>query len=221
MITIDWDALTKQTIKDIETDQKADNTQESGARPTGLSANSENLGRTKTSIHKGFEHCVPLAPRAPLKNEGVEVDDKNNVVKLPDSEKESIEKSRTTNLHPIAVCLFMSVARKMQCSNEELFNELVKLETMEPAEQIRTWAGYAVKNGLDPLKIVYPFTRSNDYGFDCMNCQHIDMKTAHQLGNRRLYHWSCRKHHNILEGYHGLERVLIAPAECTDYKPRM
>ncbi len=102
----------------------------------------------------------------------------------------------------------MSVASKMQFSNEEIFNEFVRLEDMEPAEQISVWTGHTVKNGIDPFKVVYPFNRSTGKGFECMNCQHIDMKTAHQSESRRLYHWPCNKHHNILEGYRGLERVL-------------
>lgn len=142
----------------------------------------------------------------------------NSRENLPVPEGVTARKSRAANLHPIAVCLLVSVAKKIQSNNEEVFSELAQLDEMEPAEQIKLWTSYAIKNGLDPLKIVYPFTRSSGKGFSCMSCQHLDMKTVNQLNSRRLYHWSCKKHHTILEVYHGLERVLIAPETCIDYQ---
>jgi hypothetical protein len=204
MIDIDWHVLATQAKNDFKSDENINYIPKSGARPTTLSIDAKEMGRTKTSIQAGFERCAPPAPCAPLKNEGVGLDSKNNEVKSTVPESGATKKLRAANLHPIAVCLLISVASKMQFSNEEIFNELIKLESMEPTEQIRVWTGYAVKNGIDPLKIVYPFTQSTGKGFDCMNCQHIDMKTAHQPGSRRLYHWSCKKHHDILEGYIGV-----------------
>jgi hypothetical protein len=214
MEKIDFASLIKQPGSNQERAKASQNYAKSRTLSDQLPTGSAKSDNNKKLNIKDNNHSARLARLARPKNEGAGIVNDESPAPVGGATR----KSRAENLHPIAVCLLFSVARKIHSNTEEVLYELVKLEEMEPAEQIRIWTGYAIKNGLDPLKIVYPFTQSSGKGFSCMSCQHIDMKTAHQSNSRRLYHWSCKKHHTILEAYHGLERVLISPETCTDYK---
>lgn len=214
MEKIDWAGLIKLPKNEVELVRNGQKSSKSRNNSNTFDADAEKSAKQKASSNNDFidSSRINRLFRAEKHEKGM--DDEN----FHATDKNSTEKSRVANLHPIAVCLLMNVGRKLQCSDEKLFNELVKLKNLEPSEQIRRWASYAVENELNPLSIVYPFARSAGRGSDCMRCQHIDMRTAHQPGSRRLFHWSCKKHHSILEGYRGLERVLIAPETCNDYK---
>lgn len=214
MEKFDWAELIKLPNNEADLVRNGQSIVESRNDPDAFYAESEKSAKPKSLTNKDFNDPSRITRLSRPEKQGKETDDEN----LQALNEDSTKKYRAANLHPIAVCLLMNVGRKLQWSDEELFNELLKLKNFVPAEQIRIWTGYAVKNGLNPFSIVYSFFRSTGRGFDCKSCQHIDMKTAHQSGSRRLYHWSCKKHHNILEGYLGLERVLIAPETCADYK---
>lgn len=218
MEKIDWSALVKQAAHELGTRENHRNQGKSRVDPDYFEAGFEKSGTPQANYDNGFSDSSRLDRLSRPKKQRSGIFDVKDEAKSPSPEGVAARESRVANLHPIAVSLLVSVAKKMQSDTEEVLSELVKLEAMEPAVQIKIWTGYAIKNGLDPLKIVYPFTRSSGKGFSCMSCQHLDMKTAHQPNSRRLYHWSCKKHHIILEAYHGLERVLIAPETCTDYQ---
>jgi hypothetical protein len=214
MEKIDFASLIKQPGNNQESAKTSQNYAKNRALPDQLANDSTKSDSYNImNVNNNSQYARLVRPARP-KNEGIRIINDESPAPIGDAAR----KSRAENLHPIAVCLLFSVAKEIQSSNEDVLNEMAKLEEMEPAEQIRIWTGYAIKNGLDPLKIAYPFTHSSGKGFSCMSCQHIDMRTAHQPNSKRLYHWSCKKHHTILEAYHGLERVLIAPETCTDYQ---
>ncbi len=119
--------------------------------------------------------------------------------------------------NPIALCLLLACCYKIKASDEETTQSILKLKYMPPSEQIRSWTALCCDNGMDPFKIIYPFSQSRNKGSDCMSCQHIDMQQTSKPGQRRIFRWTCNKHHQMLEAYCAAERILLSPAECADY----
>ncbi|MDR4514654.1 hypothetical protein [Nitrosomonas sp.] len=215
MEKIDFASLVKQPENDHVTDKNSRNPAKSRAMPDQLSAGFEKSGGDNILNINNNNHSARLARLARPKKEGIGINEGNS----PAPEGLATRKSRAANLHPVAVCLLLSVAKKIQSEDEEIFHELIRLETMLPIEQVKTWAGYAIENGINPDEIIHPFTKSPGKGHDCMTCQHLDMTSTPQPGKgRKLYQWQCRKQHPILEAYYLRGRVLIAPVECTDYQ---
>jgi hypothetical protein len=203
--------LVKKTENDCESAKNGQSSHDKSGIPDSFPTNNRKVGQDNTMNIKSF----PTFPTSPdQKTIGVE----SNSNKSPATEGVSTEKTRAVNLHPVAVCLLLSVAKKIQSSNEEIFHELLKLETMSPIEQVKTWARYAMENGIDPHQIIYPFIKSPGKGNDCMTCSNLDMTSTKQPDtSRKLYQWRCKKNHQILEAYYLRERVLVSPVECLDY----
>ena len=215
MEKIDFASLIKQPENDHETDKNSRNPAKSRAVPDQLLAGFEKSGNVNKLIINNNNHCARLARLARPKKEGIGINEDNSLA----PEGLAARELRASNLHPIAVCLLLAVAKKIQSEDEEIFHELIRLETMLPIEQVKTWAKYAVETGINPDEIIHPFTKSPGKGHDCMTCQHLDMTSTPQPGKgRKLYQWQCRKQHPILEAYYLRERVLIAPVECSDYQ---
>ena len=57
-------------------------------------------------------------------------------------------------------------------------------------------------------------------GFECGKCRHIKMSHERDPNGRRCFWWTCAVGHRILRAGYGLENVLIAAPECTDYDDR-
>ena len=215
MEKIDFAALIKQPGNDQETAGNGRNQAKSRAMPDQFPTDHTKSGNNNIMNNNDKNTSARLARLARPKNEGGGIINDDS----PATEMVSPRESRAANLHPIAVSLLLSVAKKIQLGHEGLFHELIKLETMTPLEQVKTWATYAVENNIDPHQIIYPFIKSKGQGNDCMSCQHLDMTCTKQPGIRRkLYQWQCKKQHQILEAYYLRERVLISPVECTDYQ---
>ncbi|SER46032.1 hypothetical protein SAMN05421690_102823 [Nitrosomonas sp. Nm51] len=212
---IDFTVLIKQPEDDRKIAENTPNQAKSRAVPDQFPTDCTKSGNRNNMNKNNNKASARLARLARPKNEGGGIFNDQS----PAPEGFAARKLRAANLHPIAVCLLLSVAKKIQCEDEEIFHELIRLETMLPIEQVKTWAKYAVESGIDPYRIIYPFIQSPGKGNDCTGCQHLDMTYAGQPGkSRKVYQWQCKKQHPILEAYHLRERVLIAPVECTDYQ---
>ena len=215
MDKIDFAALIKDPEKDQETVENSQNQAKSRALPDQKPTACTKSGNHNKLNNKDNMESARLARLARPKKEGIGINEGNS----PTPEGGSARKSRAANLHPIAVCLLFAVAKKIQSEDEEIFHELVKLETMPPLEQVKTWARYAVENGINCHDVIYPFIKSPGKGHDCMSCQHLDMTCTSQPGiSRKVFLWKCKKEFQILETSYLRERLLIAPAECADYE---
>lgn len=211
MEKIDFSVLTKQAKDKHESEQNSQLYPKKSGNARLLSDQFHKVGQDNTMNVKACPTCPTSTDQKMI---GAESNSKNS----PAPEGVSTEKTRAVNLHPVAVCLLLSVAKKIHSSNEEIFHELLKLETMPPIEQVKTWARYAIENGIDPHQIIYPFIKSPGKGNDCMTCSNLDMTSTKQPdASRKLYQWHCKKNHQILEAYYLRERVLVSPVECSDY----
>lgn len=195
-------------------------TPSSGARPTIFNDDSKEVGRLKSSIHKGLEGPAPLAPPAPLKNKGVGQEQENN---QPDEAGASDNycAGETYPVNPIAVILLMTCCNKATFNKEEILEAIWQLQTIPQLEQIRLWAILCQEHGIDPYHVIYPFTLltpSSNQGISCQGCKHIDMRLI-PTDKRPVYRFTCKQHHPILEAYYLGERILIAPESCCDYLP--
>src|SRR5690606_23690370 len=123
MEKIDFAALVKKPENDRETAKNGQSGLESRALPYKLQPDLGQVGQDKSMNIKE----VPYLPYTALPKKDIPgIDNK----KSPAPEGVSTEKTRAVNLHPVAVCLLLSVAKKIQSSNEEIFHELLKLETI-------------------------------------------------------------------------------------------
>ena len=212
---IDWDTL----VGEAETEEKADNSPKSGEIPHALGSDSGKVGNRKTSNGNELDEVSPLSPLSPLVFPGVG----NEQEKLPSREgvaSNNLRAAKTYICHPIAVSLLLAVCYEFEASGEEILQAIIKLQTIPPLEQVRSWAMLCQSNGIDPHQIIYPFSQSPGKGTDCQGCQHFDMQTIHKPNERKLYHWVCKLNHAILESYDVGKRVLIAPESCNDYLPQ-
>jgi len=211
MKKIDFTALVKKPENDCETTRNGQSSLKSSPLDYKFQPD---FGQVDQDKLLNINEMVYMATLDYKRRDIPGIDNKNS----PAPEGVSTEKTRAVNLHPIAVCLLLSVAKKIRSSNEEIFSELLKLETMPPIEQVKTWARYALENGIDPHQIIYPFIKSPGKGNDCMTCSNLDMTSTKQPdASRKLYQWRCKKNHQILEAYYLRERVLVSPVECSDY----
>jgi hypothetical protein len=89
---------------------------------------------------------------------------------------------------------------------------LVDLECMTPADQVRRWRGFCVREGLKPWQVLcVPAPMSGD---DCTMCKHLTTMLESIGRDRQRYHWACSLGYLILEHGRGTERIWIAPPEC-------
>lgn len=211
MKMIDWDVL----IGAENTTDQPGIAPKSGARPSALSDDSEKVGQLQSSIHKAFENSAPIAPLAPLKNERVGLEQENN----SPVEGGASENYCATEIHPInpiAMCLLLTCCNKATFTKEETLEAIINLRTIPQSEQTRSWAILCQKHGIDPHRVIYPFTQSPSKGTSCQGCKHISMELL-PTGGRSVYRFVCGKQHHMLEAFYIRERVLIAPESCHDY----
>ncbi len=210
---IDWDVLIRA---DNET-ENAEITPESRARPTASDDDFEKVGRLESSNDNGFKDYALLALPALLKNKGVELEQENN----PPDEGGASDNYCATETHPvnpIAMCLLLTCCNKATFSKEETIEAIINLQAIPQPEQIRSWAMICQKHGIDPHRVIYPFTKSSNKGTSCQGCKHIEMQKISTV-KRPVYRFVCSQHHQILEAYYVGDRVLIAPESCGDYLP--
>ncbi len=211
---IDWDVL-------IRADKELDNTgitPESRARPTALGDDFEKAGRLESSNDNGFKDSALLALPALLKNEGVGLEQENN----PPGEGGTSGNYCATKNHPvnpIAMCLLLTCCNKETFSKEETIEAIIRLKSIPQSEQIRSWAILCQKHGIDPYRVIYPFTQSPSKGTSCQGCKHLEMDLISIEGKRRVFRFVCKQRHHLLEAFYVHERVLIAPESCSDYLP--
>ncbi|GKS69965.1 hypothetical protein W03_19690 [Nitrosomonas sp. PY1] len=210
---IDWDVLIRA---DNET-ENTKNTPKSRARPTGLGGGFEKVGRPESSNDNGFKDSALLALPALLKNEEVGLEQENNSP-VEGVASDNYCATETYPVNPIAMCLLLTCCHKAIFNREETIEAIINLQTIPQPEQIRSWAILCQKHGIDPYRIIYPFTNSPNKGTSCQGCKHIEMEKI-PTSKRSVYRFVCSKQHQILEAYYIHERVLIAPESCTDYLP--
>lgn len=211
MKMINWDVLigAENNIDDATFAPK------SGARPSALNDDSEKVGQMETNNHNVFRDFAPLAP---LKNKGVGLEQENN----PSGEGGTSDNYCATEMHPvnpIAVTLLLTCCNKATFSKEEALDAIINLKTILESEQIKSWAILCQKHGIDPHRIIYPFTQSPSKGTSCQGCKHLEIDLISIEGKRRVFRFVCKQHHHILEAFYVHERVLIAPESCGDYLP--
>ncbi|PSJ18517.1 hypothetical protein [Nitrosomonas supralitoralis] len=190
---------------------------ESGARPTALSVEYEKVGRPEANNHNGFKDSAPLAPLAPLKNKGVGLERENNP-HVEGVASDNFRDAKTHSINPIAICMLLTCCNKVTASSEEILEQMMKLQTMTQSEQIRSWAMTCQKYGIDPYRIIYPFTESPNKGTSCQGCKHISMQKI-LTDKRPVFRFVCGQNHHMLEALYVGERVLVAPESCNDYQP--
>ncbi|MEK6736016.1 MAG: hypothetical protein AABY47_05560 [Pseudomonadota bacterium] len=114
--------------------------------------------------------------------------------------------------------MLLTCCHKTTINKEETLEAIWKLQTIPQSEQIRSWAILCYKNGIDPHRVIYPFTQSPNKGTSCQGCKHIEMLKI-PTGKRPVFRFVCNQRHQLLEAHYVHERVLIAPESCRDYLP--
>jgi hypothetical protein len=213
MKMIDWDAM----IKPENGRKNAVNKAECREFPTMSDTNNENVGTMKANIHKGFSDCSRHFRHFRQENEGVGIKQENNSPGEGGT-SDNYCATETYPVNPIAVTLLLTCCNKVTINKEETLEAIWKLQTIPQSEQVRTWAMICQKYGIDPYRIIYPFTKTSNKGTSCQGCKHISMQKIH-TDKRPVFRFVCGQHHHMLEAFYMGERVLIAPETCTDYLP--
>ena len=126
--------------------------------------------------------------------------------------------AKTYPVNPIAMCLLLTCCNKTTFTKEETIEAILNLQTIPQQEQVRSWAILCYKNGIDPHRVIYPFTQSPNKGTSCQGCKHIEMLKV-PTDKRPVFRFVCSLHHQLLEVHYIHERVLLAPESCRDYLP--
>lgn len=210
---IDWNTLI-QTNADSET---LEINAKSRARPTTHDDVLEKVGQPKPNEHNGLDDSARLARLARPKNKGVGVEQENNP-HVEGVASDNFRDAKTYSVNPIAICLLLSCCNKATASGEEIFEQIMKLQAVPQPEQIRAWAMTCQKYGIDPYRIIHPFTESHNNGTSCQGCKHISMQKI-LTDKRPVFRFVCGQNHHMLEAFYVGERVLIAPESCNDYQP--
>ncbi|SEF56436.1 hypothetical protein [Nitrosomonas ureae] len=209
---IDWDAM----IKPENGRKDAVNKAECREFPTMSDTNNENVGTVKDNIHEGFIDCSRHFRHFRQENEGVGVKQEKDAP-IEGVASDNFSDAKTYPVNPIAICLLLTCCNKVTAGSDEIMEQIMKLQTMPQSEQIRTWAMTCQKYGIDPYRIIYPFTQSSSKGVSCQGCKHISMEKI-LTDKRPVFRFVCGQHHPMLEAFYVGERVLIAPESCTDYQ---
>lgn len=209
---IDWDAMIKSENGSKDSVSKP----ECREFPTMSDTNNENVETVKDNVHEGFRDCSRHFRHFRQENEGVGLKQRNN----PPGEGGTSDNycaAKTYPAHPIAICLLLTCCNKVTASGEEIFEQIMKLQTMPQSEQVKTWAMTCQKYNIDPYKIIHPSIKSSGKGISCQGCKHISMQKI-PSDKRSVFRFVCNKQHHMLEVFYIGERVLIAPESCNDYQ---
>jgi hypothetical protein len=212
---IDWDEL----IGAENRTGNSENAPISGARPTASSIEAGKMGRTESNVQAGFDDSAPLAPLAPLKKQGIGFEQENHA---PGEglASDNYCAAKTYPVNPIAVTLLLTCCHKATVSKEETLEAIWKLQTIPQHEQIKSWAILCQNHGINPHKVIRPFTEHRGTGTSCQGCKHISVELIPTGCRRPVYRYVCGKQHHMLEAFYIGERVLIAPELCTDYQSK-
>jgi len=175
------------------------------------------VGRIKTNSHNGFENSALLALPALLKNKGVGQEQGNNPP-VEGGASDNYCDAKTYPVNPIAVTLLLTCCNKATFTKEETMEAIINLQTFPQQEQIRSWAMLCYKHGIDPHRVIYPFTQSPNKGTSCQGCKHMEMLKV-PTDKRPVFRFVCSLRHQLLEVHYIHERVLLAPESCRDYLP--
>jgi len=213
MKMIDWNDLIKANVE-TETSGIAP---KSRACPTNHEDDSEKVGRLEPNEHNGLVDSARLARPARPKNKGMGLEKENNPP-VEGGASDNCCDAKTYPVNPIAVTLLLTCCNKATFTKEETIEAIINLQTIPQQEQIRSWAILCYKNGIDPHRIIYPFTQSPNKGTSCQGCKHIEMLKV-PTDKRPVFRFVCSLRHQLLEVHYIHERVLLAPESCRDYLP--
>ncbi len=175
---------------------------------------------TESNDSCGLQDFVPTVPTVPTSFTGGRKENENHAP----GEGVASDNFRDAKMcpvypvNPIAVTLLLTCCNKATIDKNETIEAIMKLQTIPQSEQIRSWAMLCQSHGIDPHRVIYPFTRSTNQGTSCKGCKNIDMKLIPTENARQVYRFVCRKNHPMLEAHYVGERVLIAPETCQDYQ---
>ena len=210
---IDWNVL----IKEDNESKNTVITPKVGQRPTNMMPILKESDTSEPNEKEGSEDSARLARLVRPKNKRVGQERANNPP-VEGGAPDNYCATETYSVNPIAICLLLTCCNKATFSKEETIEAIINLQAIPQQEQIRSWAILCQKNGLDPHRVTYPFTKSPNKGTSCQGCKHIEMlKTP--TDKRPVYRFVCKQQHQILEAFYVGERVLIAPESCRDYLP--
>ncbi|MBK6958471.1 MAG: hypothetical protein IPH22_08950 [Nitrosomonas sp.] len=210
---IDWNTLIKPENSEQTPGCEAECRNAAGF----VGTESAECRNTESKHSCGFSEFVPTVPTVPTQDEGGGKGNKNN----PHGEGGASDNycdAKTYPVNPIAVTLLLTCCHKTTVSKGETLEAIWKLQTIPQQEQVRSWAILCYKNGIDPHRVIYPFTQSPNNGTSCQGCKHIEMLKI-PTDKRPVFRFVCSQHHQLLEATYVHERILIAPESCRDYLP--
>ena len=211
---IDWNSL----IKPDDKGEDAGIQSECRDSPTMSDENNANVGKVESNNHKDLGDCSRHFRHFRQENDGVGLEQENNVP-VEGGTSDNYCATETHPANPIAMCLLLTCCNKATISKEETLEAIINLKTIPQSEQIRSWAILCQKHGIDPHRIIYPFTQSPSKGASCQGCKNLEMDLISIEGKRRIFRFVCKQRHHLLEAFYVHERVLIAPESCRDYLP--
>mgnify|MGYP001559171889 CR=1 FL=1 len=210
---IDWNTL----IKPENSGQISGNEAECRNKTGFVGTENADCRNSKNKHSCGFSEFVPTVPTVPTQNEGDRKENENHAPGEGGASDNYCD-AKTYPVNPIAVTLLLTCCHKTTVNKEETLEAIWKLQTIPQQEQIRSWAILCYKNGIDPHRVISPFTQSPNKGTSCQGCKHIEMLKI-STDKRPAFRFVCNQHHQILEAHYVHERVLIAPESCRDYLP--
>ncbi|MEI2767452.1 MAG: hypothetical protein V9E86_02880 [Nitrosomonas sp.] len=210
---IDWNTL----IKPENSEQIPGNEAECRNKTGFVGTENADCRNSESKNSCGYADFVPTVPTVPTTFEGGRKG-KGNHAPSEGVASENNCATKTHPINPIAICLLLSCCNKATFTQKETLEAIINLQTIPQSEQIRSWALLCQKHGIDPHRVIYPFTDSPNKGTSCQGCKHIEMEKI-STSKRSVYRFICSQQHQILEAYYIHERVLIAPESCRDYLP--
>ena len=185
---------------------------------TRLVGTDKNGCREHKSKHScGFLELIPTKPTKPTQDGGGGIENGNNPP-VEGGASDNYSDAKTYPVNPIAVTLLLTCCNKATFTKEETMEAIINLQTFPQQEQIRSWAMLCYKHGIDPHRVIYPFTQSPNKGTSCQGCKHMEMLKV-PTDKRPVFRFVCSLHHPLLEVHYIHERVLLAPESCRDYLP--
>ncbi|MDO8893729.1 hypothetical protein [Nitrosomonas sp.] len=209
---IDWNTLIKP-----ENSQQTPENEAEGPDKHSCRDGQHQLSGAQKQVFMRVSEPVPTKPTFPTHDEGGGKENGNHAPGESGA-SDNYRDAKTYPVNPIAMCLLLTCCNKATFTKEETIEAIINLQTIPQQEQVRSWAILCYKNGIDPHRVIYPFTQSPNKGTSCQGCKHIEMLKI-PTEKRPVFRFVCSLHHQILEATYVHERVLIAPESCRDYLP--
>jgi len=211
---IDWDTL----IAPESSEQNPQNVDNCRNKTRFVGTENAQCRNAESNDPCGFPDFVPTVPTVPTSFQGGRKE-KENHAPGEGVASDNYCAAKTYPMNPIAVTLLLTCCHKATVSKEETLEAIWKLQTIPQHEQIKSWAILCQNHGINPHKVIRPFTEHRGTGTSCQGCKHISMERIPTDG-RSVYRYVCGKQNHILEAFYIGERVLIAPDSCNDYQSK-